>query len=92
LGERAEAVRSNLLDEAWLGIRYHSDIELSQSQQNPVVFDDRNLMAIQGSQIQNLLEGFWVWVFFFFFVGGELWKGSLNTKKKPIFQKNKQTP
>lgn len=59
LGERAAAVRNNLLEEvfyAWLGINYNFDIELSQSQQDLVVFD-RNLMAIQGNQVQNFLEG-----------------------------------
>lgn len=77
LGERAAAVRSNLLEvfHAWLGISYNFKIELSQSQQDPVVFD-RNLKAMQGSQVQNLLEGCWVFLgggeslWFGFFLGG----------------------
>lgn len=50
-------MRNNLLEEifhAWLGIIYNFDIEFPQSQQDPVLLVC--LMAIQGSQVQNLSE------------------------------------
>lgn len=59
MGEKAAVLRSNVLEEvfhAWLRIIYKSGIELSQSQQDAVDFD-RNLMVVQGCQVQKILEG-----------------------------------
>lgn len=59
MGEKAEVYRTNVLEDvfhAWLRIICKFGIRLSQSQQDPVDFD-RNLMVIQGSQVQKFLEG-----------------------------------
>lgn len=50
---------------AWLRIIYKFGIELSQSQQDPIDFD-RNLMVIQGSQVQEFSKG----LSFNFYFGG----------------------